>query len=458
MKRLNAEIERIQRRIVEHATASCEVVDALSTHTVTPAEFNNLQRGLRQSLLFVESRLESLRHRIRRRGGFLKRACGSRDGFGRFLGEYQDALRGRERELERERRLIRQSGDVLAWIALDSEPNIIAPLFDDATHMLPKGLGLGGVAQIASDAHATGQFLAVENDLTRCLGVGDLTVVPYRRKWSQPLSLEIKTEGVLGRDEFATVNLHAVKMEGTTHEALILEFMQALSLNPGGAEGSELQRKNPAQAEKLMSRGKYLHELGQIEFKRVEEPDDQRWDRITRVVEKALDEGIAVEVTEENVARVAVRQTSKNPDAVAGSIKKKLDPLGFTAESEQGSSFDFQNQDDLSAVIAPIAMWRVPLRVRVALLASEVEFSTVLAPRAWEKAFEAVGLTLQESRQGWKIDGGFQPVIIYRLMSERIRLGAFFEGLSLSHTATAIKNAIDRLDPDGSRSTLPSDA
>src|SRR5438094_2223034 len=53
--------------------------------------------------------------------------------------------------------------------------------------------GLGGPAELARRAMHSGEFLVIENDLTRCLGVGDLTVVFAARRWKHPISYEVKS-------------------------------------------------------------------------------------------------------------------------------------------------------------------------------------------------------------------------------------------------------------------------
>jgi len=66
------------------------------------------------------------------------------------------------------------------------DARIISPSFREQTHQCHIAEGLGGPAEIARQAMNSGKFFVIENDLTRCVGLGDLTVVFADRYWTRP--------------------------------------------------------------------------------------------------------------------------------------------------------------------------------------------------------------------------------------------------------------------------------
>ncbi len=106
-------------------------------------------------------------------GAGLKRDIASRES----VEQHVDALQARERALVLGRHLLRQVADAFAWVVLRQDARVILPLYREQTHELPRREGLGGPAEIARQAMKSGKFFVIENDLTRCLGLGDLTVV-----------------------------------------------------------------------------------------------------------------------------------------------------------------------------------------------------------------------------------------------------------------------------------------
>jgi hypothetical protein len=298
---------------------------------------------------------------------------------------------------------------------------------------------------LARDGNASDRFFVIENDLTRCIGLGDLTVVPHGRRWSRPLSLEIKTSGVFKDGGFANVEVFAVVVEETDQARMMVEFRDVLGLNPGGPS-KPLEESHPKQAARLLSRGKYLHRLAGTYIKRVQDPDESRWDVMSRVISRAMTEGLAFEIPEDGVARVAIRRKERDGAADAEVIRSALTPHGFAEECESASSIDFQLDHDVSAMIAPIALWQLPIDHRIALLLADIEFATVLHPSVWGRAMQRVELDFEIDDGNWLIGRGETKIIVPRLAAERIRLGVFFEGISPQSTATTIRTAIDRLE------------
>jgi len=113
-------------------------------------------------------------------------------------------LQERDRALTLRRLLLRQIADAFVWHVLRLDARVILPLYREQTHSLPRREGLGGPAELARRAMQSGELFVFENDLTRCLGVGDLTVVFATRPWTHPLTYEVKSSWPWPRRRCAT--------------------------------------------------------------------------------------------------------------------------------------------------------------------------------------------------------------------------------------------------------------
>src|SRR6266540_2039348 len=183
VRRLSAQIDdlrKLNRSTSEHA---CAYLDLVQRAGWKPADVSDMQSALRRDLLWVESRLRTVRGRgkvLRRRlAARANRVPASRDA----VLQHMEMLGVRERVLVLRRLLLRQIADAFAWLVLRMDARLILPLYREQTHQLPRGEGLGGPAELARRAMRSGEFLVIENDLTRCLGIGDLTVVFADRPW-----------------------------------------------------------------------------------------------------------------------------------------------------------------------------------------------------------------------------------------------------------------------------------
>ncbi len=210
MRRQGHVIEAVRQTNRETANSSCAMFDSVG-RALSPSHLQGAQDGLRRQLLWVEDAIRSLRWRNGRRAMRWQRVL-AQDPKNRGLQKkHQALLSTRLIVLQTQRRILRQIGDGLAWLILGEDPRLLALLYGERTHMLPQGLGLGGPMMLARKAHDSGKYYVLENDLTRCLGMGDLTVVPADRGWIRPLSLEIKSKGQW--KEGAEVKIGAIAIE-----------------------------------------------------------------------------------------------------------------------------------------------------------------------------------------------------------------------------------------------------
>lgn len=445
MRAVREEATRLHDEARELARWSCEHGDIFRRRRIAPSDLNTLQRAVRKSLLFVEERMATLARRKEYRAGRVKRRFGAAPGFGRALGEHIKALQYRDAELELQRNLLRQAGDSLAWLALDRQPDVIAPLYAPAPHRLPRQIGIVGVAIIAGEAHRTGKWLAVEADLTRCLGVGDLVIVPFGRRWHRPLVLEVKTKGEYRPEGVADITVHSVVREGGADATLLDEFNASLGLKP--SVGAPLAQTHGPQAERLLEHVQALHAITGLTARRLNVPNDGQWSRLTDVIGRAMDGGSAMSIGEDGVAYVAIRH--REGDDVEAAVQAMLDQLrasGFErGQAEYLSSFDFQNEGagEEAGVVPPIALWDVPATHRVSLLLREVDLSIVIRPGVWREAFAEMGIEFSEHQGAWIVALDGKRAILSAFVAAKLH-NALLIGVSPREVANSVMAALRR--------------
>lgn len=188
LKRVVDLLDAENRRI---ALAACLFVDGFRQNA-TPANLQDAQDFIRLGLLDTRSRLRTDEaRRPQRRNRFAARRAREAS-LARHMKEHLDLLEARVQTLERRRTILRSAADGLAWIALSHQPSAIPRLFRPQTHDLPEQRGLIGPLLVQHAAHRSGRFLVLENDLTRCLGLGDLTVISIDARDVPPISIEVK--------------------------------------------------------------------------------------------------------------------------------------------------------------------------------------------------------------------------------------------------------------------------
>jgi len=277
VRRLNAEIDDIREQNRSSAQLTCAFVDLVWPRGLRPADLQAAQTGLRKDLLYVESRLRKVRARskdvqrrlwARAKGGHVSRDA---------VREHVEALAVRERVLVLRRLLLRQIADAFAWLVLRQDARLILPLYREQTHQLPRAEGLGGPAEIARQAMNSGKFFVIENDLTRCVGLGDLTVVFADRAWTRPLSFEVKSSA---RPEWKIggelhVQLYAVHSDDPADVELSDEFERTIGGGPIPA--GESLKERPEQTAELLSGAQLLVAATSAAGQRLPGPSPRTW-------------------------------------------------------------------------------------------------------------------------------------------------------------------------------------
>lgn len=405
----------------------------------TPADLLVEQTALRRDLIGTEAEIRRVATRLRtyRHPDNRKK---------REFKETEQALKDLEHVLKLRRSILRQAGDAYAWVVLGGNPRLMLPLFKEQTHVLPEREGLGGPAELARQAMKTGDFFVLENDLLRCIGVGDLTVVFAKRSWRWPLSLEIKSSAPEGWRVGGHLELRATMAysDQPDHQDMLDAFVAALGLQEAP---QDMQRgERPSQIAELLSATEFvIRASGTGRGERLPASSGGMWRSLDLVLSRALGEGSCWDLVERGVAFVAARALDENTDAEYGAqVTERLRDLGFTRHAGAISSIHFRKTDECAAIVPPIVLWPVKRDVRAALLAGDLVMECVIHPDAWSQAMGEVGLKINERGKSWIIEGERGRTRFDVLELGMLRLGVAFGGVSPRAIAQRTAEAIRR--------------
>lgn len=451
MRRLAEQVRQIEETNRKIARLGCLVADRL-LEDLTPQLLEEEQLHRRQSLLWVESRLRELEARRSARRHSIKARIRRSPELGRIWNEHRRLLQDREGALKGRRAILRQLGDAIAWIVLRGDPHLIAALFVRRTHYLPSHIGLVGPITLISAAHASGRFLVIDNDLTRCLGIGDLTVVRADGRWVRPLSIEIKSSGQFQVGAEVELDLFTAVSDHPADVELFSEFQSILTLRDP-VKGSRPSRASEPQSEELLVHSKFLAELTRRVRARPS-PESSLWDGMSSVLSKALTLGSCLGFLDDGIVAVAVRLgPGDDSESELRRILGELNDLGFGGGRPGQISAtidDLKGQDILSAYVPPIALWRVPLALRSALLSGELFYGCVYDSAVWERAMASEGVILKREgmsevehwtlRKGTQI-GRFDPIEVRKAV-----WGVLFGGVRPREIAAMVSQTLSALD------------
>lgn len=428
--RLEAHIKKEREYNRELAWIGCTAGNWLKLE-ITPEKLQIFQDAIRSELLAVEERLRLTRGRNKRRGDRLRTGLRRPAEFHRKLGHYLALAETRDNLLQTRRAILKQCGDACAWAVLRTDPRLILPLFSETrTHNLSSGIGLVGPIQIMSSAHDTGQFLVVENDLTRCLGIGDLTVVRANGRWMHPLPLEIKSKGEFEEGAFVEVDMITAYSNHPLDRELFNDFSRLLGTK---------ERTDPRINSKIERQTREIQERSELLLRVTRGGNDALranrllWTNMETVLAKAQYAGYAFDKIEEGIAFVAIRNRVGDPaEATTRRVLNLLKEIGFGGEMGYGSvtSHDFQTIDKLSAVAPPIPLWPIQGAIRTDLLIEELFFACICDPAVWQNAFAASDLEWREENGYWIINRGSQQAFMDPIEVQKLTVGVAFTGYS----------------------------
>lgn len=469
MKRLAVRLEQLDVEVHRSAVLGCRLIDQLR-RGLTPAALDDFQHGLRMGLLDVESRIREWRARQPRRAVKLKALRRRSGGGSPTIGAHLELCQRMEAQLEQLRRVLRQLGDALAWLVLREDVRVLAPLYAQRTHFLNPGAGLAGPTELIMRAHRTGQFLVLDNDLTRCLGQGDITVVPVDGRWWMPLALECKTSASdepLAEGSLVTTLLTSAVHEDALHAGLHARFADALGLlngrPPGGAAPAEEPPPEsdtasptdsdaaPAAASRqeaeMLGRVRILAET-LVERPEIVGTSRQQWDVVRRVLRRALATGWAADVAERGLV---IGAASTPPDRAEtekhlAAVKAAAKDCGCPALLN--STANLAMQDALSGLVPPVALWPLTADERGAVLSGQVVVTVHQAPDLWERAFADRGFALATEEGEWVLWRGTLPPARFDQLQVLALRSAVGSGVSPASVALSLAEAMNAADAD----------
>ncbi len=445
VRHLIAEIDdlrKLNRSTAEHA---CVYLDLVQRVGWKPAHLLDMQAALRRDLLWVESRLRTVRGRAkalrRRLAARAKRDPASRDS----VLKHMATLVVRERVLVLRRLLLRQIADAFAWLVLRLDARLILPLYREQTHQLPRGEGLGGPAELARRAMHSGEFLVIENDLTRCLGVGDLTVVFAARRWKHPISYEVKSSARPAWRLGAELQIEAIAAVSDDPADVELHERFTAATGFGDLPATMRSREQPAQTAEQLSAAELVRAAKGVVGQRLSGPSRLAWKTLGTVLTRALADGASYDIAERGVVFMAIRSIEDQaPEAVSKDLFEKVRDLpGFGSECKIATSVDLRHNDEWSALALPIVLWPVSQAVRAALLCGELFLACVVRPDAWREAMKSEGLEFTEERRGWTVTGPSKATHIDVLEAGKLTLGVAFSGVSPREIAAGLAASLN---------------
>jgi hypothetical protein len=411
------------------AGEGCEVIDRLAKQFGF-REFHEYQEKLWWMLAEIEHRLQRMKDRSGERARRWKAwRVRTRDEAERrkmhriVIDQHVDAL------LEL-RSILRQLGDSLAWAALRADPRYIAPLFDAGkTHHLPTGRGAIGPLGVLRKAATGSEFIVVDTDLTRCLGVGDLVVIRANGNWGWPMIFEVKTREVPDDPEQVAVWLIGAKATLSHEKEMLEQFASEFgySIQPEQPLNERAQR----QMEEMKAGRRNLAQLVIDSTKMLPVPLVRHWDTISRIIERAQVSGIAYDVAEPGLVYAAVRNVDGDLGLVE-QMREKVAASGLTSTDwRETSTMAFQGIDELSAYGVPVALWKLPLGQRVEVICGNMIIFCFSSPFLWPAAFARHGQVLEAGPdESWIIRRNGRQMRIDAIEVKRMMVGPAFSAFS----------------------------
>jgi hypothetical protein len=305
----------------------------------------------------------------------------------------------------------------------------------------------------------------LENDLTRCLSIGDVTVVWAARPWARPLLAELKTTGVrqAGADVLAEVDFLSPVSSIPEDEELTSTFHAALGLQTREHERSHYTENQAArerrQTSELLAGAERLlkattNEARQLSVK------ESLWPRTREVLERAMQTGYAFDLVEPGLVYVGWRQILRGDDVFRRNQQQFLRLMARLREPHLLpsampfrwiGSLDLHVRRRLSSVAPPIPLWPMPMTVRAALLRGDLVFACGYTDEVWRRALAPHGITLEARDGAWYFGRGKSGAVLNPTAVRSISVGVALSGMSPRSFGESVAAFIDR----GSASVVP---
>lgn len=414
------------------ALAGCHLADDLG-NPPSSGPLTQFEDFVRYGLIATEDTLRTLRRRNARSRDRMRKRIRRAPGIGRIFESHVRCLQHRLSVLQQRRNILLQLGDAIAWRVLLLDVRRIIPLYAPRTHELPGSVGLAGPLQLKANLERTGTMWAIENDLTRCCGHGDLTVVRLDRPDATPLLIEVKSHarGDLAEGsvvELLTLSAHTdLPVDKETH-AMLLDAMGGVP----HTDQMKVSARAERQAQEILSRTEFLASVIRTGAYQLRRPTKNHWNTIAEIIRKAATHGSAYDFPETGLAyfSVSLEGARQQADIARGRHQELIEDLSKQGPIQRASSTELSEVPELSAVVLPIALWGIDVELRAAVLAGRLGFSTFMAENRIAEEFERHQLGFSEEKGRWVIEDDDESYQLDEIEVRATQFAMAFSGLS----------------------------
>lgn len=436
MKALLRQIQREQQTRRHQAEVAANLGTMLQKD-LSPENVNAAQEWLAGRIRETEDRIRKIHARRSRRKALLLPRLKRKNALRRRMGPHQALLEAREDVLKRRRVMLKLAGDAIAWLVCGNEPRLIYALFDPSkTHHAPTGVAAIGHRIIRRRAHQEGTFLVVENDLTRCLGKGDMTMVPIDEKDpSKVYPMELKTHGEakIGNDAYTHVHFMLAD-EDPVDKANVEEFAHAVGLNRviDDAPSDIVLR----QREEMSEGRRIAHRLlTRLSTRISSRPPQTNMTSIKAVLDRALQHGTSYDVPEQGVAYASIRVFDTDVDRAVRKVEKEMGRVGLGRTSDTVtivSTPTLLGSDEASVNVRPMPLWSLPHEHRSLLLSEDLILQVRYDSLVLKEIMEDHGIvTRAVNGKRWEFDLPDGPTVALDLVGmAELTARIMFEGVS----------------------------
>lgn len=444
MKALEALNRRTMADNREVAQVLCRALEAFRERPSSKL-FELLQDEIRSAQMWCEDEARRLGGLIDRRRARFKRIIGEDSECGRRLAEHTAKARERERIVEQRRLMLRQMGDALAWVVLGGNHRVIASNYAPQTHQIPREQGLAGALLVEHELMKTGRYYVLETDLVRCLGTGDLVVVEVDRMGHEPLTLELKSSGELGEGLELGVGIGTVHSEIASHKRLYTEVQEILGAGPA-PEGVLDSRRTERQMKDLQERTERMFKLTRSGAETTRRPDSPHWKAVASIIDRALIAGSSFEQLEEGVYRYAVRTRDDTFAEDADRVRIRIRDLAGASEERlfaEATTFDLALNDEISTIVAPVALWELSPSHRAAILCGDVLVGNIRELNIVDRHLANLGVGMERLDGGYRFTKDGVESLMSDLEFSHVNASAAFTGVSTRGIAVVIAELVE---------------
>lgn len=413
----------------------------------SPNDLQAAQDYIRRGLLSTRAQLRKREQRRLRRRGRISSRTRRKPELGPLVRGHIELLKLLEVLLHRRRYILRASADGLVWIAFAHAPSAIRRLFRSQDHDLPDQLGLIGHVAIQEAAHKCGRFLVLENDLTRCLGVGDLTLLSLEEPSLPPLSLEVKTS-VDAVEVGAPVQLRVAFMEidDPRARAVVADFESVVGL--GAEEPTQAKPFDERQLASMFEQSTAAitshgsrSTLGVV---------TGNWEAVARVVGRAMPGQPALDLAEPGVWIAAISQRADGAllaadiDRVSAMVQRLI-PKG--ANQVSAHTGHLEEHDATGALAMPVPTWPLSLSVRAKILNADLILFSVVDLGELKQLLRDRGIELSIEAEEWICEREGREWRLERSTYARVLIDGAFGGLNLRSFADRLHDLVVRESP-----------